>query len=237
MQVRTPEFKQWFGDWELNSKSINIIKADKFNNAETARVWAEKNIVGLIEENPTGEAIRISKTAIRKYFHNSATKKSASKEAYFLAATALPEVIKHSVVGEILPDYKKVNGVRAPENEKNPHADILRLYGAVSIGGVVYRVKTTVNRFKDKNTYSYEMSEIELLSGSMKNDKGTLPRPSNSISTKTLLQGITKSYNDTLLLDDVSQVTNPKTSFEVTAKRYGGEQAYNRANKFKGITL
>lgn len=63
---------------------------------------------------------------------------------------------------------KSADGKRYSENEGDPNIDkVQRLYGAASINGVPYRVKTTIRVYGGKNwgsrLHNYDITEIELL--------------------------------------------------------------------------
>lgn len=59
--------------------------------------------------------------------------------------TVLPEVIGESIEAEVHSDYhKEEDGKRAPENGHGEDKLIHRFYGAVTIDGEAYRVRTTV---------------------------------------------------------------------------------------------
>ena len=126
----------------------------RFANFEEAKAWAKKHIARVYDNTETGGKgnIEISKRAIDKYFSSSAVSKSDNAEVHKAVVSVLPEVIKESIVGEIHPDYLKKDGVRSPENGSNPGTEIHRLFGAVSIDGQIYRVKTTVKYLKKEAT-------------------------------------------------------------------------------------
>ncbi|MDR1584004.1 MAG: hypothetical protein LBS55_12260, partial [Prevotellaceae bacterium] len=251
LQVRTKAFKQWFGDWELKFKSVNIIPVSRrFKNFKEAKEWAKNNIAGIYEKEQTGGKgrIEISKKAIDKFFNESAVVKSENAEIHKSVISVLPEVIKNSVVGEIHSDYKKIDGVRKPENGIIPNTEIHRLFGAVELDGKIYRVKTTVKYFTDKsnenNVHSYEVIKIELLD---ETDNSTERNPDSQtvspIAAAKLLQNVEKSYEKGKnLLDNHSKVVDENgeplvvyhftdeefTTFDITkSSSYTGTPDYN----------
>ncbi|MDR1542839.1 MAG: hypothetical protein LBS50_00215, partial [Prevotellaceae bacterium] len=217
LQVRTKAFKEWFGEWELRFKSVNVIPVSmRFKNFQAAKEWAENNIAGIYEKEQTGGKgrIEISKGAISKFFNNSAVVKSENAEIHKSVISVLPEVIKNSVVGETHPDYKKIDGVRKPKNGIIPNTKIHRLFGAVELDGKIYRVKTTVKYFTDKSNenkvHSYEVIKIELLD---ETDNSTERNPDSQtvspIAAAKLLQNVEKSYEKgKFILDDHSKVVD-----------------------------
>ncbi len=223
LQVRTKAFKEWFGDWELKHKTLNILsvpnhdfKGSAKEALEQAKQWAKEHIARLYsnsETNGKGD-ILISNESISKYLSKSATGKSDNLGVHLAALKKLPEIIRESIDAEQHKDRIKENGARSEKSNINPDVTIHRLYGAVEIDGKLYRVKTTLKEVLDKNTpakpYSYEVTKIELLNDSMGNTEGTaqqLNRSNNSISAANLLQGVEKSYEKgKYLLDDHSKV-------------------------------
>ena len=61
-----------------------------------------------------------------------------------------PVIIHESIEAEVHPDYIKKDGVRSAENGYNDQMLIHRFYGAVEIDGKMYRVKTTINEYRDR---------------------------------------------------------------------------------------
>ena len=217
-QVRTKAFKDWFGNWELAQKVLNIVAAVKehgFKNFADAKAWANDNIVRTLTNEETGGKgeIRISNNAVSKFLSESAVAKSESKDVHLSVLKVLPDVIRESVDAEQHPDYKKgADGNRSAENGINDNVTIHRLYGAVEMDGNTYRVKVTLKEFADKNepnrAYSYEATKIELLAGTLVDGKTTDPSTNNSISTANLLKGVEKSDGSGEKLLDCSKVVD-----------------------------
>ena len=131
-----------------------------------------------------------------------------SKDVHLAVLKVLPDVLRESVDAEQHPDYNKgADGVRSAENGINPDVTIHRLYGAVTMGGKLYRVKVTLKedsaRSDDpKKAYSYCETKIELLAGTLGKPEDDAPNTSNSITTANLLQGVEKSYGDGKFFED-----------------------------------
>ena len=129
-------------------------------------------------------------------------------------------------------------GILAKTTEQDSNdqiKDIVRLFGAISIDGKIYRVKTTVKRYIDDNVrtkaYSYEVTEIELLEGT--HDDGISPRPrtsNNSISVVNLLQGIetTNQLQENISIDSFT------TAAEAIAQQLGVEIEIDESMPAKG---
>ena len=178
--------------------------------------WAKKNVVNesayIIDSNGNKHNCPITPTALDKYVDDSTSDKNVSREVHLLAMPLLSKILANSIEVEIHPDYLKKDGKRDPENGYNANVLIHRFYGAVEIDGQVYRAKSTVKEFKDKNTslkpYSYEITKIELLAPATDNaTDGTtshLRTPSNSIDASKLLQNVEKSYDKGVKILDES---------------------------------
>lgn len=126
--------------------------------------------------------------------------KSESRDVHLSVLRKLPEVIRESIDAEQHPDYKKgQDGARRKENGIGSDLIVHKLYGAVEIDGKVYRVKTTVYEYADKNEpktpHSYEATKTELLAGTLADgETATYPRTNSSVSVANLLKGVEKSY-------------------------------------------
>ncbi|WP_372473219.1 hypothetical protein AB4865_10360 [Capnocytophaga sp. ARDL2] len=171
---------------------IAVVEAKKnvFKNFTEAKQWAKENIAKTYSDEETGGKgkIKISNNVINKYLSESAIDKSDSKDVHLSVLKVLPHVINSGIVAEQHSDFKKgEDGKRIPENGVNENVIIHRVYGSVEIDGYVYRVKVTLKentRENDTpiNSYSYEATKIELLSGTLVTDaksKGD-PKPNNS---------------------------------------------------------
>ena len=174
-----------------------------FANFNEAKEWAKSHIVRTLDNDESGGKgnVKISSTAVNKYLSESAVAKSDSKDVHLAVLKKLPEIIHDSVDVETTPDFKKdENGVRKVGNEINKNVLIHRCYGAVEINGNIYRVKITLKEYKDINetnkAYSYEATKIELLAGTLANDRKTTTDPgtNNSISVAKLLKDVEMSY-------------------------------------------
>ena len=114
------------------------------------------------------------------------------------AFSNLEDVVSNSILIEEHRDRIKVNGERKAENPSDANIEkTQRFYGAVSINGKPYRVKSTAIVFKQGNNkmHSYEITKIELLSSSIPtiNSQATAPN-NNSITLANLLKDVEFSY-------------------------------------------
>lgn len=212
----------------LNEKVVRVVEVPRHDFAgngkealRAAEKWAKENIVGThtaLDSRGDEFGYTISGDAVEKYVSRSATGKSANIGVHLAALKKLPEIIKESIEAEVHPDYDKLNGIRNAENITNPETLIHRFYGAANVDGTIYRVKTTMREYRDKNrsplAHSYEITQIELLEapsdGVINNSGEPLAMTSNSsnveptVSPKdsgaphriaNLLKGVEKSYD------------------------------------------
>ena len=198
---------------------VNVPKHDFSGSGKQAIAqadeWARNNIVGE-HTMGNGDVYNISNSAIGKYLSESATgeTKSDNLGVHLAVLKKLPEVINASRDVEIHPDYKKVDGVRSPKNGiGNNELLVHRMYGAVNIDSIIYRVKTTMHEYSPttnlKNApHSYEVTKIELLekqaapgAHSGYSDNGTV-----TYGITKLLQGVEKSYDKGKFLLDESEI-------------------------------
>ena len=190
MEVKIPE-------------TVNVVELENapFKNALGARCWSiEHGIVGLMSDVDTcGKGnVSISVGSIRKMVSGSALEKSITHEIHYAALVRLRDIIRESFVAEIHPDYTKVDGKRAVVNPINDKLEIVVLYGAVSFGGLAFRVKTTLKLYHEpghpNKAYSYEVSNIEVIKGKeiLKGIRRASARPNDriSMSASILLNGV-----------------------------------------------
>ena len=154
--------------------SVVVIELDNapFRNAHEAKLWAcLHGIPGKMSDEDTrgkGE-ISISLSSLEKMLSGQALRKSVTPAIHYAALVRLRDIIRESFVAEIHPDFRKVDGKRSPFNGINPMVQIAVLYGCVALGGIAYRAKTTLKLHRDPSqptkAYSYEISNIEVLTG------------------------------------------------------------------------
>ena len=141
------------------------------------------------------------------------------------AFSNLEDVVSNSILIEEHRDRIKVNGERKAENPSDANIEkIQRFYGAVSINGKPYRVKSTAIVFKQGNNkmHSYEITKIELLSSSIPtiNSQATAPN-NNSITLANLLKDVEFSYEKgRKLLDEVANNDDIEKAEQESSKKY-----------------
>ena len=142
------------------------------------------------------------KLLTNNFLSEKAVGKSESKDVHLAVLRVLPDVIRESVDAEQHADYRKGADGKRGGNGVNPDVTMHILYGAVTIDGKTYRVKTTLKENVRDNeptkAYTYEATKIELLAGP--NEKATVStfsRDSNdSITAAKLLKDVKKSYSN-----------------------------------------
>ena len=215
----------------LNSAVVEIVDVPQHHFKGTlkearkeAKEWAIKNYSNKEFLMPDNRGMyEISRNAIKKYIDKTAIDESDNPSIHLSALTKLPEIISNSITGEIHADYKKdENDDRKLENGIDSE-DLLvhRLYGAIDINGIVYRVKTTMQEYVNVNKantpHSYEVTKIELLedrSATRENyDHRHLNRSNSSIDGAKLLDGVEKSYDKgKFLLEESKNLDNLTTT-------------------------
>lgn len=248
--VRTKAFKDWFGDWELGAKEVQIAQAKphNFKNFAEAKAWAKENIVKIYTDEETagkGE-INISNNSIAKYLSESSVERSDNKDVHLSVLKVLPQIIKNGIVAEQHADYNKnKQGARNIDSGINENVNIQRVFGAVNLEGRIYRVKVTLKEYKDKNTskkpHSYEATKIELLAGTLVDTNSTNPNTNNSITGTNLLKGVEKSYEKGKFLLDHSKVVDQNgeplvvyhgtNNYETTKKWNDKTKSYDNTHK------
>jgi len=167
-----------------------IVSGDGFKNFTEAREYAKENLISFTFINKhTNENIYIGRDAIDKILSSKAVNKSDSVKTHLKAIEKLPEILKESVLEEIHNDKKLNNDVE----------EIHRYYCNFKIGDEIFKVKTTVRKFKnniDSKFYTHEVQKMELLENRWYNPEGTWhksPDPKNSNNSKNSNTNLQKS--------------------------------------------
>ena len=169
------------------------------------------------DEDTRGKGeISISLSSLEKMLSGQALRKSVTPAIHYAALVRLRDIIRESFVAEIHPDFRKVDGKRSPFNGINPMVQIAVLYGCVSLGGIAYRAKTTLKLHRDPlqptKAYSYEISNIEVLTGTARivilpNVKTSIdPRVLKGIAAPVALPSDKTSIDVSILLNGVCDV-------------------------------
>ena len=188
------------------STEIPVVQTEK-RRVSTAE--AKQAIESLPKQVVTmdGYTLNVSKKTKRKLSNNIFEDGLASEYKQIL--TILPQIVGNSVLIEEHRDRIKINGERNSDNPNDANIDkTQRFYGAITIGEVTYRVKTTAivsaNTEQGTRMHNYDITEIELLPSSPTANSQELAHRSNSISLAKLLNGVGFSYEpERKILDEM----------------------------------
>ena len=171
--------------------------AAPFRCTREALAWArDHGVIGklLPEESGGKGVVGISAESIRESLNPRQRAKSVSDEIHFAAITVLRDLIRESVIVEEHGDWLKgADGVRGVGNGVGRGITICIAYAAMSVLGVVYRVRLTLKRYAQTGTskaYAYRVNEIEVLPGTLggRPKLATNPTGGTSIYGNILLQ-------------------------------------------------
>ena len=122
-----------------------------------------------------------------------------SSSEYKQALTLIPQIVGNSVLVEEHRDRTKAADERKADNHSDSNIEkVQRFYGAIVIGEITYRVKTTAivaaNTEQGTRMHNYDITEIELLQSRTSQEAKSPAQRSNSISLAKLMQGAEFSY-------------------------------------------
>ena len=196
VQVRTKAFKRWFGNWDIGAMVTPIHRSKGgFKNLTEAEKWAKENLQGKSVRNLfTNEEISIGSKSIKEMLDPKFAK-NVNEQVHMSALQSVLDFIETGIPAEIHKDTKERG------------FDVMRLYNAIEIDGVVYRVKSTVRKVKQGDRYyTYEVQEMELLEdtqealGLLNTDNGRQLNSNNSITGAKLLKGVKKTNSNEEIL-------------------------------------
>lgn len=188
------------------STEIPIVQTEK-RSVSTAE--AKQAIESLPKQVVTmdGYALNVSKKTKHK-LGNSLS--NAKREDYRQALTLLTQIVGNSMLIEEHRNRVKIDGERKADNPNDANIEkIQRFYGAITIGEVTYRVKTTAivsaNTEQGTRMHNYDITEIELLQPETPVSRSSSDQErSNSISLAKLLNGVGFSYEpERKILDEM----------------------------------
>lgn len=228
----------------LATKEVKIVHADAnhgFKDYKDAKNWAIGNICRTYSSDETGNKgeVIINKDVVSKYVSKAARDQSDNDDVHYAVLKVLPDVIREGIEAETHPNFNKVGNARKPEYGYDNHLLIHRVYGAVDIDGVVYRVKITMkenmqDRSLPNKPYSYEVTDIstkieplEAIDAQVQ-DHGS--HSNDSISGTNLLKKVEMSYDKGKKLLDESE----KMGISIENQRKIADSVVNTANKLGG---
>ncbi|MCP2041934.1 hypothetical protein L1281_002552 [Neisseria sp. HSC-16F19] len=223
VQVRTPEFKAWFGDWEIGAATAER-EARTFSEA---RKQAEAFKGKPLTNNATGIVAKVSRNNLDKMFNSSAVAKSQSPAVHSAAVANLDRLFERAVLGWSKPDR---------DNDPNIVA-IHRFFAPIVYDGKPMLAKMTVKELRQSDNGVYSVEAVEFNEGGnsaewvaeaarldgvetnnplqrewVRQDGETLAQPhgkhpGSSVEDVVSLAQRIQEYNP----DAVSKVTNPRT--------------------------
>ena len=181
----------------------------------------------LENETPQGVgAILFSNSARKKIEHSlSIYTQESDRVAYARVLPYIVDVVKGSILLEEHRDRKKdSNKKRQPENGSDPNVrKVQRLYGAISIDGMLYRAKTTIQVFEvgdgQSRYHGYEVTKIELL-----NQTGSLDK--------------SLEVHQSLNSNSIDELLNPKAATPIEGRLQPlNSNSISLAKLLKGVEL
>ena len=195
--VRFRTTEDGFTPEQLAAMETPMLKSKgTFKNLGEAEKWAKANLQGKTETNRfTGEEVNISGRSISEMLNPKSTQK-VNEKVHLAALRSVLDFIRTGIPAEAHPDTH------------GRGYNVMRLYNAIEINGEIYRVKSTIKKLNiGDRFYTYEMQEMEIMSGTqspavgLDSTDGSRPQTHNSISGEELLKGVKKTNSDEYILD------------------------------------
>lgn len=210
IQVRTPAFKKWFGDW-MGKEAINRVVNSQPFAVDVSSIPASSDL----------KAVKTSAANFGKTLTGSYTNLSDGFSFNLTTSSkfgSLKEILEH--------DYKDVHHLQSiaaipyiaensqfvtelkNDNPKKPEIDRFRYYvSAISIDGFEYMVKSIISIAKDGNRYyDHKLTELakikEFISSSVNQKQTDSEINSSHIKDKRLLQIIQEKFDSSKVVDE-----------------------------------
>jgi ADP-Ribosyltransferase in polyvalent proteins/Large polyvalent protein-associated domain 3 len=204
LQVRTPAFKAWFGDWEIAS-SEPAREASTFVEArEQAGKFQGKPLTNVA----TGFVATVSRNNLDKMLNEKAVGKSETPAIHSLAVANLDNLFERAILG-----WSK------PDSDGNPNVkEIHRFFAPITVEGKAMLAKITVKETVDpahaNGLYTVESVVFEAIKNpatqwvdASANADGIDLTSIRSAGLITSMAQAVQDFNP----DAVSKVTDPKT--------------------------
>ena len=198
-ETRSPEFKKWFGDWELSAQAAVSRTADTFG---TARIQATKFVGKPLTNKSTKLVAVVSNSSLNKMLNEKAVGKSESPSLHSFAVANADQMFERAEVAWQKPDDKGDPNIRA----------IHRFFAPVNVNGKMMLAKLTVKETSDEATANrlYSVESVEF------NEKSPAAQ---WVAASAAADGIdltsTRSARDVLSLAQRVQDFNPATVSKV----------------------
>jgi hypothetical protein len=219
VQVRTPEFRAWFGDWDILASRAER-KAATFEEARAAaKAFQSKPLTN----TATGMEATVSRNSLDKMLSEKAVGKSGTPGVHSLAVANLDHLFERAILGWSKPDANGDVNIRA----------IHRFFAPMALedGRAVLAkltVKETIDQSHKNPLYTVEAVEFNEKSpaaqwvGDNASLDGVSPKTIRSVGDIQSLAERVQNFNP----DSVSKVTDPATG-EPKAEAIG---AFSEAN-------
>ncbi|MBR1870461.1 MAG: hypothetical protein IJ802_01380, partial [Kiritimatiellae bacterium] len=194
VQVRTPNFKRWFGDWETLAEATLSNTADTY---EAARVVLD-GLIGKPLTSKDGLTATLSGKSREKMMSGKAVGKSASLRVHLAAVANLEQLFSASE------EMEREDGKKP--NVKTMH----RLYAPFMFDGGVYVAKLSVKEYTDatdNRIYTVEAIETEASDGILTpdNPESGTERPHQKTSAEIiakLAEKVKRAENVSKIVDE-----------------------------------
>lgn len=232
VQVRTPAFKAWFGDWEIASSAPKR-QASTFDEA---RVAAKAFQGKPLENTMTGMKAVVSRNNLDKMLNSKAVSKSESAQAHAFAVANLDDLFSRSLIGWSKPDADGDPNIKA----------IHRFFAPVMVDGRAILAKMTVKETAIENDPNplYTVESVEFNEKSPAAQWVAAASSADGVDLTSI-----RSAGDVLTLAQRVQEFNPDTVSKVTDQETGEplvvyhgtnadfsafEKEYQRAGQYGG---
>lgn len=230
LQVRTPEFKRWFGDWEKAARIEKLKESEAvevaFNgeyelSRDSAKAYIKDNLRDEYLNKDTNEKIRVSRVGANKV-----TSHGERDEAHLKSIVSIPQMISNAIFIEELSNQKG-----------NNKYETYRYYVVgLKIAGIDYTAKIVVGKRGNAWYYDHDLTQIE---------KGTLINATQSTNSLDKNQIPLSEYKDSklisLLQTNSSKVVDengePRVVYHGTNADFTKFQPSDSGSMGKGIYL
>ncbi len=206
LAVRTPAFKEWFGDWEIYAKAV---MPDGTANIDKAKSVIESLRSSVLVSNDENIKAQISKDGRKKLISAAATRKSIgngfSADEHFLAVSNLERLFSNSVRSHTKAD--RAGELEAIENFSAP----IVIRGKIALA--TFTVKVTKNSTTGRSIYSIEVMELKKSEGILPNQIEKSVSASSDFDTLNISKIAEKINSCSKVVDENGE---PKVVYHVT---------------------
>jgi hypothetical protein len=163
IQVRTPLFKKYFGDWEAAAMSEFYENGVSYEEVKTRLLsFLENGKPTLLYNSNTADSINFSKSSIGKLLSEEAVRKSVtngfSRKQHYAVVSDIKRLF-----------YDSIKLIERPDKNNDPNVKIIRFGRPVIIGGKTRLVFITVKESAQhgEHLYSAELIELKKLEGNL----------------------------------------------------------------------